>query len=182
MHAHLAGRSIRALARICLAHLVRLQHGDSRRHWRGQPVPDPTRHLDQELPPHPAPERSGNRRRKGTLSPAEFAAAVAVSTRAFSQLAKTHDEFVRNETAARLNEHGKAKTFKIGDKVKVRVPPTALQMEETGRRVERLSQTAYAATDDVTKRRYERVISKQPVALPRPESQNQCQRSIQPSI
>jgi hypothetical protein len=104
--------------------------------------------------------------------PAEFAAAVAVSTRAFSQLAKTHDEFVRNETAARLNERGQAKSFQIGDKVKIRVPPTALQMEETGRRAkhitawrgpctvfERLSNTAYAATDDSTKRRYERVIS-----------------------
>jgi hypothetical protein len=105
--------------------------------------------------------------------PDEFAAAVAVSTRAFSRLAQTHDEFVRNETAARLNEHGKAKTFEIGEKVKVRVPPTALQMEETGRRAKhitawrgsctvverRLSQTAYAAVDDVTKRRYERVIS-----------------------
>ena len=104
--------------------------------------------------------------------PEKFATAVAVSTRAFSQLAKTHEDFVRNETAARLNEHGRAKTFKIGDKVKVRVPPTALQMEATGRRakhvtawrgpctiVERLSQTAYAATDDATERRYERVIS-----------------------
>ncbi len=104
--------------------------------------------------------------------PKEFAAAVAVSTRAFSQLARTHDKFVRNETAARLNKGGKTKTFKIGDKVKVRVPPTALQMEETGRRakhitawrgpctvVERLSSTAYATVDDVTHRRYERVIA-----------------------
>ncbi len=104
--------------------------------------------------------------------PGEFAAVVAVSTRAFSQLARTHDEFVRMETAARLNEHGRAKTFKIGDKVKVRVPPTAVQMEASGRRakhitawrgpctvVERLSNTAYAAVDDVMQRRYERVVS-----------------------
>ena len=104
--------------------------------------------------------------------PGEFAAAVAVSTRAFSQLARTHDDFVKKETAARLNKGGKTRTFKIGDKVKVRVPPTALQMEETGRRakhitawrgpctiVERLSSTAYAAVDDVTHRRYERVIA-----------------------
>jgi hypothetical protein len=104
--------------------------------------------------------------------PTEFAAAVAVSTRAFSQLARTHDEFVRKETAARLNKGGKTRTFKIGDKVKVRVPPTASQMEETGRRakhitawrgpctvVERLSSTAYATVDDVTHRRYERVIA-----------------------
>jgi hypothetical protein len=104
--------------------------------------------------------------------PAEFAAAVAVSTRIFSQLATTHDQFVKNETAARLNRSGSARTFCIGDKVKVRVPPTAAQMEETGRRakhitawrgpctiVERLSQTAYAATDDASHRRYERVLA-----------------------
>jgi hypothetical protein len=104
--------------------------------------------------------------------PGEFAAAVAESTRAFSQLARTHDEFVRMETAARLNEHSRARTFQIGVKVKVRVPPTAVQMEATGRRakhitawrgpctvVERLSNTAYAAVDDVTQRRYERVVS-----------------------
>ena len=54
----------------------------------------------------------------------------------------------------------------------MRVPPTAAQMEETGRRakhitawrgpctiIERLSQTAYVAVDDSSKRRYERVIS-----------------------
>ncbi len=60
----------------------------------------------------------------------------------------------------------------MGDKVKVRVPPTAAQLEETGRCakhvttwrgpciiVERLSQTAYVAVDDASQRRYERVLS-----------------------
>jgi hypothetical protein len=106
------------------------------------------------------------------LLPTEFSEAVAVSTKVFCQLASTHDQFVKNETAARLNRSGTAKTFCIGDKVKVRVPPTAAQMEETGRRakhitawrgpctiVERLSQTAYVAVDDASKRRYERVLS-----------------------
>ncbi len=54
----------------------------------------------------------------------------------------------------------------------MRVPPTAARMESTGRRakhvtawrgpctvVERLSQTAYVAVDDVSHRRYERVLS-----------------------
>jgi hypothetical protein len=104
--------------------------------------------------------------------PVEFAEAVAVSTRAFCQLAQTHDQFVKRETTARLNEQGSPRTFQIGDKVKVRVPPTAAQMEATGRRakhitawrgpctvVERLSQTAYVAVDDTSKRRYERVLS-----------------------
>ncbi len=60
----------------------------------------------------------------------------------------------------------------MGDKVKVRVPPTQTQLLETGRRakhvtawrgpctiLERLSTTAYAAIDNTTKRRYERVIA-----------------------
>ncbi len=104
--------------------------------------------------------------------PALFSEAVSVSTKTFIQLAKTHDEFVRKETALRLNKKGGTRTFRIGDKVKVRVPPTQEQMLATGRRAkhitawrgpctitERMSQTSYAATDDVTKRRYERVIA-----------------------
>ena len=43
--------------------------------------------------------------------PVEFAEAVAVSTRAFCLLAQTHDQFVKLETAARLNEKGSARTF-----------------------------------------------------------------------
>jgi hypothetical protein len=104
--------------------------------------------------------------------PGEFAEAVAVSTRIFCQLAANHDTFVKNETAARLNLTGSAKTFQVGDKVKVRVPPTASQLEETGRRakhitawrgpctiVERLSATTYSAVDDTSQRRYERSIA-----------------------
>ncbi len=104
--------------------------------------------------------------------PAQFAEAVALSTLGFSQIAKTHDVFVRQETAARLNEKGSSRVFQIGDKVKVRVPPTQAQLLETGRRakhvtawrgpctiLERLSSTAYAAVDDTSKRRYERVIA-----------------------
>ena len=87
-------------------------------------------------------------------------------------MAKTHDRYVKTETAARLNEKGSSKVFQVGDKVKVRVPPTQSQLLETGRRskhvtawrgpctvIERLSTTSYAAIDDTTKRRYERVIS-----------------------
>jgi hypothetical protein len=109
---------------------------------------------------------------KETQLPKDFAEAAAVSTKVFSQLARTHDQFVRTETAARLNEKGRKRTFSVGDKVKISVPPTADQMQETGRRakhitawrgpctvLERLSATAYAVTDDASKRRYERVIS-----------------------
>ncbi len=87
-------------------------------------------------------------------------------------MAKNHDEFVKTETALRLNKKGSSKLFSIGQKVKVRVPPTQNQLLETGRRakhitawrgpctiLERLRTTAYAAVDDTTKRRYERVVS-----------------------
>ena len=52
--------------------------------------------------------------------PAQFAEAVAISTRAFTALAKTHDLFVRTETAVRLNQTGSSRTFSVGDKVKIR--------------------------------------------------------------
>jgi hypothetical protein len=104
--------------------------------------------------------------------PATFAEAVATSTRIFTQLAKTHDQFIREQTAARRNKQGSSKSFAIGEKVKISVPPTAEQMSKIGRRakhitawrgpctvVERLSSTAYAVMDDTTQRRYERVAS-----------------------
>ncbi len=71
--------------------------------------------------------------------PALFAKAVAVSTKVFCQLAKTHDDFVRQETVLRLNTRGSIRTFKIGDKVKVRVPPTQEQMIATGRRAKHIT-------------------------------------------
>jgi hypothetical protein len=71
--------------------------------------------------------------------PALFADAVAVSAKTFVQLAKTHDEFVRRETAAQLNKVGSTRSFQIGDKVKVRVPPTQEQMLVTGRRAKHIT-------------------------------------------
>jgi hypothetical protein len=62
--------------------------------------------------------------------PAQFAQAVAVSTAAFTQIAKTHDAYVRTETAIRLNKRGASTTFSVGDKVKIRVPPTQAQLLE----------------------------------------------------
>ncbi len=124
-------------------------------------------------PPFPglAEETSINEDEEMKL-PSLFAEATAVSTKVFCQLARTHDEFVRHETAFRLNKAGGTRMFQIGDKVKIRVPPTQEQMLSTGRRakhitawrgpctvVDRLSPTSYAAVDDVTKRRYERVIA-----------------------
>ncbi len=113
--------------------------------------------------------------------PSQFAEAVALSTRAFTAIARTHDEFVRAETAARLNQKGSSRVFQVGDKVKVRIPPPQAQLLETGRRakhvtawrgpctiLERVSTTAYAAVDDTTKRRYERVTCPFAPRRPRP--------------
>jgi hypothetical protein len=44
--------------------------------------------------------------------PAQFAEAVAISTSVFVSLAKTHDQFVKAKTAARLNEKGSSKVFR----------------------------------------------------------------------
>ena len=43
--------------------------------------------------------------------PKEFADAVTASTKIFIQLARTHDEYVRAETAKRLNEQGTGRQF-----------------------------------------------------------------------
>jgi hypothetical protein len=104
--------------------------------------------------------------------PAQFAEAVALSTQVFTAMAKNHDQFVKKETVLRLNEKGTSRVFEVGEKVKVRVPPTQAQLLTSGRRakhvtawrgpctiLERLSTTAYAAVDDTTKHRYERVIA-----------------------
>jgi hypothetical protein len=161
---------VRCMAFVPVAHHLCLQHCCPRKPRRGHPLRGVPRCPHPQPLPYPgtalvnAPDIDED---KKLCLPVEFPAAVAVSTRVFGQLAESHDQFVREETAARLNEKGNAKTFKIGDKVKVRVPPTAAQMEETGRRAkhitawrgrrtvveEHLSQTAYAAVDDFSNRR-----------------------------
>jgi hypothetical protein len=55
--------------------------------------------------------------------PAEFATAVSTSTAAFVRLARNHTDFVRASTAERMNLHGTPRTYSIGDRVKIRVPP-----------------------------------------------------------
>ncbi len=123
--------------------------------------------------------------------PTLFAEAVALSTSVFTQIARTHDTFVRTETAARLNKKGTTTTFRTGDKVKVRVPPTQAQLLQTGRRakhvtawrgpctvIDRLSATSYAAIDDTTQRRYERVASNMHGAIPSRQSHDERQCSV----
>jgi hypothetical protein len=98
-----------------------------------------------------------------TSDPASFAEAVATSAAAFTRLASHHADYVRSTTADRLNQQGHPRTYTIGDKVKIRVPPSHEQMLATGRRSShlaswrgpctifaRLSSTAHAMTEDAT--------------------------------
>ncbi len=91
--------------------------------------------------------------------PALFAEAVAVSTKFFCRLAQTHDEFVRRETALRLNKS--ARSPHSGANAS---DGPAGQTHHNQRGVARvllssLSPTAYVAVDDVSKRRYGRLIA-----------------------
>ncbi len=132
--------------------------------YHGSPAHNPLASLLLEQPPMDED--------KEVELPKDFVEAVLVSTSIFSQSAKTNDQFFRSETTARLNQKGSKKTFAIGDKVKISVPPTADQMLATGRGAkhitawrgpctitERLSTTACAVVDNASQRRYESVIS-----------------------
>ena len=66
--------------------------------------------------------------------PQQFADAARTSTTAFTNLARHHTTYIREMTAARLNTHGTPRTYSIGDKVKICVPPSHEQMLATGRR------------------------------------------------
>jgi hypothetical protein len=87
-------------------------------------------------------------------------------------LARNHDQYLKNETAAALNEKGFPRTFIVGDKVKARFPPTQTELEATGRRsnhvsawrgpcrvMDRLSSTTYKLVHLDTNREFKRSIS-----------------------
>ena len=100
-----------------------------------------------------------------------FARAVKVSAAAFTSLAKGHDEYVRETTAARLNEHGNPTSFEVGDNVKIYVPPSHAQMVASGRPakhivawrgpcevIDKLSPTAYTVRELSTGRTFQRTL------------------------
>ena len=106
------------------------------------------------------------------VSPADFAAAVKTSVAAFVRLARNHTDFVRQTSAARLNEHGHPRSSAINDRVKIRVPPSHQMMLATGRKsshlaswrgpmtiIERLSDTGYSMTENATGRAFQRAIT-----------------------
>jgi hypothetical protein len=101
-----------------------------------------------------------------------FAIAVRTSTTAFVQLAKNHDQYLKEKSAALLNQHGFPRVFAIGDLVKARFPPTKAELDATGRRlnhvsswrgpckvVDRLSATTYRVMNTDTLRHFERAVS-----------------------
>ena len=105
-------------------------------------------------------------------SPADFAAAVKTSVAAFVRLAQNHTDFVRQTSAALLNEHGHPRSYAINDRVKIRVPPSHQMMLATGRKsshlaswrgpmtiTERLSDTGYSMTEVATGRNFQRAIT-----------------------
>ena len=100
-----------------------------------------------------------------------FARAVQRSTAAFAQMARHHDEYTRQTTAERMNEHGSPRTYEVGDSVKIYVPPTHSQMLKLGRPAkhivawrgpceitDKLSTTAYAMREEATGRHFQRTI------------------------
>jgi hypothetical protein len=101
-----------------------------------------------------------------------FALAIKTLTTAFIQLARNHDQYSKEETAARLNQSGFPRSFIIGFMVKARFPPTKTEMDATGRRsnhisawrgpcrvVARLSPTTYKLVQLDTNREIERAIA-----------------------
>ena len=103
--------------------------------------------------------------------PAGFAAAVKNSAAAFTVMAQRHSDYEKSTTADRLNEVGHPRSFLMGQRVKVYVPPTHEQMLATGRRskhllawrgpcevIEILSSTTYAVRELSTRRRFERAL------------------------
>jgi transposase InsO family protein len=101
-----------------------------------------------------------------------FALAVKTSTAAFVNLAQNHDQYMKNETAIRLNQKGAPRQFIVGVMVKARFPPTKAEMDATGRRsnhisawrgpcrvITRLSSTSYKVMQLDNNREFERSIS-----------------------
>jgi hypothetical protein len=98
--------------------------------------------------------------------------AVKASTAAFVNLARNHDQYMKNETATQLNQQGFPRQFIVGVMVKARFPPTKAEMDATGRRsnhisawrgpcrvITRLSSTSYKVLQLDTNREFERSIS-----------------------
>ena len=97
--------------------------------------------------------------------PAEYARTVTQSAAAFHRLARCHQQYAREQTAAALNKRGRPTSFTIGQRVQIYVPPTASDIDRTGRPAKHItawrgpcvvehqfSDTTYAAREEATGR------------------------------
>ena len=131
---------------------------------RGVPAPDPFTPVVRPNLDEPLPDFNPDDAR-------QYAQAVRTSVNAFSALAKNHSDYVQQTTSERLNMQGSARSYEIGDHVKVMVPPTAKQIAETGRPAKHLlswrgpcevvdiiSNTGYKVRELSTNRHFERTL------------------------
>ena len=101
--------------------------------------------------------------------PEEYARAVAESAAAFHRLARNHQQYAREQTAATVNKRGWPVSFTIGQRAQVYVPPTTLGIDRTGRPAKhitawrepcvvetQLSDTSYATREKATGREFKR--------------------------
>ena len=177
MYAALTGRSVQGVAYSSRQDCLRLQHRRPPKPWGVTPFElyygiacrdTFSRILTDQviLLPQP-PDEVGDAENARLL-----ALAVKTSVCAFVQFARSHDQDVKDETAALLNQKGSSRTFVIGAMVKARFPPTQAELLATGRRsnhvsawrgpcrvIDRLSSTTYRLVHMDSEREFERSIS-----------------------
>jgi hypothetical protein len=91
---------------------------------------------------------------------------------AFHDFARSHLHYTQQTTADRLNLYGIPSVFSVGDKVKIYMPPTHAQMQNTGRKAKHiiawrgpctisrvLSESAYEMLEDCSSRLFARTFS-----------------------
>ena len=93
------------------------------------------------------------------------------SATAFYREAIANQAWHRQRRADKLNAGGTLRDFKVGDKVRLYIPPTAAEATRRGRKVKhmcyfrgpmtvtkKVGNTGYTVTDDVTGKQYERTL------------------------
>jgi hypothetical protein len=101
----------------------------------------------------------------------EFVEALRTTMTAFHEFARSHLHYTQQTTADRLNLYGIPATFNVGDKVKIYMPPTHAQMQQTGRKAKHIiawrgpctvyriiSSSAYEMTEDCSNRLFARTL------------------------
>jgi hypothetical protein len=177
MYAALTGRSVQGVAYPSRQDRLRLQHRRPPKPWGVTPFElyygitcrdTFSRILTDQILLLPQPPDEVGDAENARL----FALAVKTSVCAFVQFARNHDQYVKDETAALLNQKGSSRTFVIGAMVKARFPPTQAKLLATGRRsnhvsawrgpcrvIDRWPSTTYRLVHVDSEREFERSIS-----------------------